>query len=122
MAQAKADGGQVAPGTQIPIQIFFVVSRTDAEDAEVGEYTVDRLSDLFAGTRESPRFNGKMGEEFAIFTDRTSADQFADRQKLIFAGIRSLELLAVDQLKELVPAIAPAKAEDTIESINRYTE
>ena len=119
MAQQQADSGCVAPGMQKPIQIFFVVSRTES-DPTASEFGPQGLADLFRGTED--RIQGGIDSEYAIFTDRTSADNFAKRQKLVAEGIRNLRCLGVEQLEEVVPAINPHKIEDTIESINRYTE
>lgn len=110
-----ADPGCVAPGTQKPIHIFFVVSRTES-DPNVIEFGPQGLADLFRGTED--RIRGGIDSEYAIFTDKTSADDFAKRQKLIVEGIRYLRSLEVEQLEEVVPALGKDKIEDTIESIN----
>lgn len=116
----QQDPGCVAPGTQLPIGAFFVVSRTE-EDPDVVGVSIQGLADLFRGVEDYQR-RGMMDVEIAIFTDRTSADNFAKHQKLIAEGISNLRSLRVEQLEEIIPAIHPHKAEDTIDSINRYTE
>ena len=84
---------------------------------QVGEYSPTKLSDLFVGTRESQHFSGDMESEYAIFTDRTSADNYAKKQRLLHTGIGFLKRLSVEQLEEIVPAIDPHKAENTIAGI-----
>ena len=111
--------GQVAPGTQEPIEVFYVVSKT-AQEPTTFERNVNTLASMFAGTggSESNRFR----KEHAIFTDRTSADNFAKRQRLYFAGINSLRQMSTEQLEEIVPALDNAKVEDTIELINHHCD
>lgn len=91
----RADSGRVAPETPKPIQFFFVVSRNES-DPNVNEFSLQGLADLFRGTE------GSISGEYAIFTDRTSADGFARRQKLIAEGIRYLRSLDLAQLEEHV--------------------
>jgi hypothetical protein len=105
------DPGTVEPGTQTPIGIFFVVSKTEHEP-QVGEYTPDRLADLFEGTRQREL---RISDEYEIFTDRTSADNFAKRQTLLHAAIKRLEAADMDQLEDIVEALAdPERLVDTI--------
>lgn len=113
----QPDPGQVTPGTQKPIEIFFVVSRTELNPS-VGEYTPGKLADLFRGTERSR----EIAEEYAIFTDRTSADNFAVRQSLLETAIRHLRGLTTEQLEEIAPALSRGNIDGTIDSLNRYTE
>ena len=112
-----ADPGQVEPGTQKPIEIFFVVSKTE-EDPDVGEYTPDRLADLFRGTEQRSRT--PISDEYAIFTDRTSADEYAKRVKLVNKAKKLVDGIATDDLEQIVDAME--SPERLIESINHYCE
>ena len=108
------------PGTQRPIEIFFPVSKAEQEP-NVEEYTAEKLADLFAGTRQRGL---SVEDEYAIFTDRTSADEFAKRQRLVYRAIGYIKRLSVIQLEEIVPALDPGsnQIEATIEAINHYCE
>jgi hypothetical protein len=111
--------GCVEPGTQSPIEVVFVVSKTETTP-DVGEYSPEKLADLFAGTRQS--VGRSVQDEYALFTDRTSADNYAKRQSLLAQARMYLRGLTDEQLEEVVPALSKDKIEDTIESLNRYTE
>lgn len=113
-----ADPGQVEPGTQEPIEVFYPVSLTDQSPTVEG-YTAEKLADLFAGTRQAGH---TVESQYALFTDRTSADNFAKRQGLLYQGIYYLKRLSDAQLAEIVPALEPGKVEDTIEGLHRYTD
>lgn len=104
------------PGTQRPIEIFFPVSKAEQEP-NVEEYTAEKLADLFAGTRQRGL---SVEDEYAIFTDRTSADQFAKRQRLVYAAIGHIKRMSTEQLAEVAPALADP--ERLIEGINHYCE
>lgn len=114
----QADPGQVAPGTQEPIEVFYPVSKTEQSPTVEG-YTAEKLADLFAGTRQAGH---TVESQYALFTDRTSADNFAKRQELLHKATYHLRQMSTEQLEEITPALAPGKVEDTIEWINRYTE
>lgn len=107
-----ADPGQVVPGTQKPIECFFVVDKTDQKPS-VTEFTLTMLISLFRG-RVIP--DGMIADGYAIFTDRTSADDYAMKQQLLYAGIEHLKRLPVEQLRGIVPAISPDAVDNTIES------
>jgi hypothetical protein len=114
----QADPGQVAPGTQSPLEVVYPVSKTEQSPTVEG-YTPERLADLFAGTRDRGL---RVEDEYALFTDKTSADNYAKRQELLHKGAFLLRQMSIEQLEEIVPALESDKVEDTIESINRYTE
>ena len=118
MTHNSGDPGQVAPGTQTPIKTFFVVSMTEYEPV-VGEYSVGDLSNLMGGTLKTGK---AVEDEYSIFTDRTSADDFAKRQELLHRAAFYLQQLTAEELVEVVPALGPGRVENTIESINRYVE
>ena len=78
------------------VMIFFVVSKTDIE-ADVMECSVNRLGGMMSGTDFSIR---NADDQYAIFTDRTSADQYSARMKLIAESIQRLELMTLEELAE----------------------
>tara|TARA_R110000868_G_scaffold47769_3_gene156218 strand:+ start:1753 stop:2085 length:333 start_codon:yes stop_codon:yes gene_type:complete len=88
----EADPGQVVPGTQKPIEIFFVVSKTDRE-ADVFECSLNKLRCLMSD-------HSRRGDEFALFTDRTSADRYLARFRLIAESTQRLQLMTLEELEE----------------------
>lgn len=87
-----ADPGQVVPGTQKPIETFFVVSNLDME-ADVFECCVSKLRYLLSD-------HEKPDNEFALFTDRTSADRYLARLRLIAESVQRLQLMTLEELEE----------------------
>lgn len=91
-----ADPGQVVPGTQKPIEIFFVVSKIDVEvEADVFELSVNGLRDMMSGTDFETA-----NDQYAIFTDRTSADRYLARLRLITKSEQRLQLMTLEELEE----------------------
>ena len=87
-----ADPGQVIPGTQKPIETFFVISKTDAE-ADVYECSVSQLRYLLSEHEASD-------DAYAFFTDRTSADRHLARLRLIAKSEQRLHLMTLEELEE----------------------
>jgi hypothetical protein len=111
----QADPGQVVPGTQKPIVYFYVVSLTEP-NPKAHECLLDGLAALLRGTEKA------VDTEYAVFTDLTSADQFAERQGLLNSAIGRLRLLSAEQLAEIAPALSPTKVNETIDLLNRYSD
>jgi len=86
-----ADPGQVVPGTQKPIETFFVISKTDVY-ADVYECSISQLRYLLSDHEESD-------DRFVIFTDRTSADQYLVRLRLIAESTQRLQLMTLEELE-----------------------
>jgi len=86
-------------GTQKPIGVFFVVSRTEPQP-HVSKFSPDSLAELFAGTP-----NCCISDEYAVFTDRTSADNFAKRSKLCHLAVSYVNDLSLEQLEGIMPVL-----------------
>jgi len=87
-----ADPGQVVPGTQKPIETFFVISKMDRGEADVYECSISQLRYLLSPHEESD-------DKFVIFTDRTSADQYLVRLRLIAESTQRLQLMTLEELE-----------------------
>lgn len=106
-----ADPGQVIPGTQKPIETFFVISKTDAE-ADVYECSVSQLRSAVNCLRlqsvgKAPKScihllsdHEASDDAYAFFTDRTSADRHLARLRLIAKSEQRLHLMTLEELEE----------------------
>jgi hypothetical protein len=105
------------PGTQSPITDFYVASRI--EGSSVVGVSLQGFVDLVLGIADR---EGCFVDEYAVFTDRTSADNFAKRTDLLLSAGLSLRTMTDEQLAEIAPAIHPGELTRTIDSLNRYTD